>query len=225
MKTQKYERQEHAIIAVDTVIFGIIDEKLHALLIQINKPELKGKWAFPGGLIGHGESLEQAARRILERKAGIKDVLLDQLATFGDPERDPFGHVVSVSYLALVDAGRHTLKTTDQYDDVAWYPVDKMPPLAYDHKEMLQVALSRLAGKMTYTNIVQGMLEKEFTLTELQESYELVLGKQLDKRNFRKKILSLGMVKDTGRTRGGMQSRPAALYKFVSKEVQEYQVL
>lgn len=224
-KKQKYSRFKNAILAVDTAVFGIVEGKLNVLVIQINKKELKGQWALPGGLIEVDEDLEQAAHRILAEKAGIKKVLLDQLATFGKPNRDPFGRVVSVAYLALVDARKYELTTTEHYDDIKWVPVNKLPKMAYDHKEMTKVAVERLKGKLEYTNIAQGILPTEFTLTELKELYELILNKKIDKRNFRRKILALDMLVETKKKTKGQKSRPATLFKFKSKKLQIFNIL
>jgi len=219
-KTQKYARVEHAIVAVDVVVLSVIEGRLNVLLTQTNKPELKGLWAVPGGLVAPDESLDAAVLRVLATKTGLTNVLTEQLATFGDPGRDPFGRVISVAYIALVHADAQTLATTREYDAIAWRPVDHLPRMAYDHKEIVRTAVQRLRARLTYTTIARGILAEEFTLTEMQELYEHILGHTLDKRNFRKKILSAGIIEKTGRQRRGQRSRPAALYRFRTNTTQ-----
>lgn len=219
-KHKAYGREQYAVIAVDVVVFALDGDTLKILLQKTNKKELKGAFAVPGALVGQDESLEEAAERVLAEKVGLEGVFFDQLATFGDPERDPFGRVVSVAYIALLDTKKYELHAEVEMDDVQWVSVKRLPTLAYDHKEIAKVALTRLRGKLEYTNIVQGVLPREFTLTELQHAYEVILDHELDKRNFRKKILALKLVKETGKKRSGGASRPAALYTFVKKKLE-----
>lgn len=214
--TNTYGRFKYAILATDVVVFTIIDEALHVLLIKTNKAELKGKWALPGGLISGDEDLEESARKHLAVKTGIKDMYIEQLQTFGDPRRDPFGRVVSVAYVGLVPSDKFTLSTTGEYEGIEWHKISDLPKLAYDHEEIIAVGLDRLRSKLTYTNIVQGLLPKQFTLTQMQGVYELILNKKIDKRNFRKKILSLDLVKETKNVQSGGAHRPAQLYTFKS---------
>jgi 8-oxo-dGTP diphosphatase len=222
---KKYGQFTHAILATDVVAFTIMEEALHVLLIKTNKPDFNGKWATPGGLVASDEGLEAAAFRHLHAKTGVKDMYMEQLATFGDPKRDPFGRVVSVAYMGLVPFDQHELFTTAEYDDIAWFPIRNLPQLAYDHEEVIAAALDRLKGKLTYTNIVQSLLPKQFTLTEMQNIYERILGKEIDKRNFRKKILSLGIVAETSFVQAGTAHRPAQLYRFTSTKPKVVQML
>lgn len=215
----------HAIVAVDVCVFALIDDALHILLIKMTKKEMTGKWAVPGELVAPEESLEDSVEHVLSEKTGLENIFIQQLETFGAPNRDPFGRVISVAYLALVHADQHTLRTTEEYAAVQWHPVGKLPRLAYDHKQIIKVAVDRLQAKLEYTNIARGLLSSAFTLTELQEVYEIILGRTLDKRNFRKKILSLGIVKKTKKVRRGEQSRPAALYSFVHKSEKVTEIL
>ena len=207
----------HAVIATDVVIFTIENGVLKVLLIAMKKSPFEKHWAMPGGLVGGGETLEDSAMRHLVNKTGVRDVYLEQLATFGDPTRDPFGRVVSVAYMALLPPQSLKLTTTKDYAGVAWFPVSSVPPLAYDHKEILQFAHERLKGKLTYTNIAYGLLPREFTLSELQSTYEVILGRKLDKRNFRKKLLALGLVTSTKKYRKKGAHRPAELYRFTRR--------
>ena len=180
---------------------------------------------MPGGLVNFGNSLEDEAKNILLKKTGIKKVLLDQLATFGDPKRDPFGHVVSVAYIALVSVDKYVLKTTEEYSDIGWFDINKLPKIGFDHKKIISVAKERLENKIMYTNITQGVLEKEFTLTELQKTYEAILGKKLDKRNFRKKILSIDILVELDKKKDEGKGRPAILYSFKSQKIKEYKII
>jgi len=182
-------------------------------------------WAIPGGLVKSNESVEQAAKRHLSVKTGVHDVYLEQLYTFGDIQRDPYGRVVSVAYFALIPNSGVTLKTTEKYTDIMWISIKKLPRLAYDHKEIIRVAVQRLKAKLGYTTISYSLLPKEFTLSELQNVYEIILGKNLDKRNFRRKILERGLVQTTGKVRRGEASRPAALFAFKKRIPQLVELL
>lgn len=226
MSKSKYNREfKHAVIATDIALFSIKEGKLHVLLIEMKKPEYKGKWALPGGLVDVEEGLENAARRHLDVKTGVKQVYLEQLETFGDPKRDPFGRVVSVAYFALISWDKYKLSTSSEYGGVAWFSIDKLPKLAYDHNKIIITAIDRLKTKLMYTNIVYGLLPKSFTLTQLQDVYELILDETLDKRNFRKKILSLDIVKETKGVQTGQAFRPAQLYTFISNKPKVIEML
>lgn len=209
MKNHTYPK-----IAVDLVIFTVRGGKLETILIQMKKKPFTGRWAFPGGLIKIGETLEEAAKRELYEKTGLKNVYLEQLFTFSHPKRDPYSRVLSVSYFALISSGGVKLKTTSKYSGIGWFDVRTISRLAYDHNGMLRYAIERLRYKLEYTNVVYSLLPKNFTLSELQSIYEIILGKKLDKRNFRKKILTLGLLKKIqGKKRIGAH-RPAQLYSF-----------
>jgi 8-oxo-dGTP diphosphatase len=205
-------------IAVDNCIFTVLEDRLHLLLIQMTKVPYTGIWALPGGLIEDAESLDAAAGRILYEETGVAEVYLEQLYTFGQPERDSAGRVVSVAYFALIHAAGITLRTQLKYADVRWWPCATLPPLAYDHDAVAAYARQRLEWKLAYTNVVWSLLPRRFALTELQKVYEAVLGRLLDKRNFRKKILALGLVEPVGETAMRGAHRPAMLYRFTSRE-------
>jgi len=200
-------------VAVDVVIFTIDDGELKTLLVQVKKGPFAKRWAFPGGLVPLGESLDDTARRELREKSGIQDLYLEQLYTFGAPDRDPSGHVVSVAYFALVP--RPVQPPDDpKYARVEWRPLRKLPRLAYGHNALAEYAHARLQAKLAYSNIAYALLPSEFSLGELQEVYEAILGRKLDRRNFRKRILQLGLIRPLRRERRGPH-RPAALYAFV----------
>ncbi|MCS6926611.1 MAG: NUDIX hydrolase [Candidatus Binatia bacterium] len=211
-------------VAVDAVLFTIADGELQTLLVKIKNGPFRGQWAFPGGLVKVGETLEEAARRELYEKTGVRDLYLEQLYTFGDAHRDPTAHTISVAYFALVPYFAHALQRGEKYADVGWFPVRSLPPLAYDHNAIAASALQRLQAKLSYTNIVYSLLPPEFTLAELQDIYEVILGRTLDRRNFRRKILALGLLKPLQKTRRGAH-RPAMLYSFVRRSPMNIEVL
>ncbi len=215
---------QHAIVAIDTVIFRIYKGSLQTLLLELTREPYIGNWAVPGGLITPDENIEESVVRHIENKTGLKEVYSEQLATFGDIGRDPRGRVVSVAYLSLVAEAPDDLKTISDYSDIKWFDTNKLPSLAYDHKKIISMALELLRAKLSYTNIAQHLLKKEFTLSELQQTYEIILGRSFDKRNFRKKILSLDIVKETKRKVTGA-FRPATLYVFKNKNVKIIEVL
>jgi 8-oxo-dGTP diphosphatase len=219
MGGEKTPWQQDIKIATDAVIFAVRDDKLNVLLIQIKKKPFSGRWALPGGLIGKRETTLNAAKRILIGETGVSDVYLEQLMTFDDLKRDPTSRVVTVAWFALLPKCDLQLHTSEKYAGVEWRPVDEVKQLAYDHDEILRVAVERLRAKLGYTNIVWSLLPSKFTLTELQEVYEAILGRNLDKRNFRKKILAAGLLRVTGAQRAIGAHRPAALYAFKTKEL------
>lgn len=218
MATPNYPQKqfEHAIVAVDVVIFTILDKQLSVLLLELKELPNIDKWALPGGLVKIDENCDQAVARHLQEKANVSDIYTEQLYTFSDVDRDPSGRVISVSYYTLAPEGKLHPQTTSRYKSIALHRISQLPDLAYDHKAIIDTALARLRSKIEYTNIVYSLLPKEFTLTQLQSTYEIILGRPLDKRNFRKKILSLGLVKSLDRSTIGMAHRPAQLYAFVS---------
>lgn len=191
------------VVATDVVIFTIKNEKLHVLLIKMKKHPYERCWALPGGLVDGNESLDDAAKHQLIVKTGVDDIYLEQLYTFGNIDRDPFGRVISVAYFALLPSDVRSLKTTSEYGAVEWKSTQSLPPLAYDHKEIIGAALLRLQAKLKYSNVAYSLLPDEFTLTELQKTYEIILGKSLDKRNFRKKIEALKILKKANKKRVG----------------------
>jgi 8-oxo-dGTP diphosphatase len=204
-------------VAVDLVIFTVRDGALQVLLIERGIPPFKGQWALPGGFILDQESLEEAARRELEEESGLKDVYLEQLFTFGDPDRDPRGRVVAVAYYALTPPA--TLRASTDAAKAAWHPVARPPKLAFDHARILRMGLERLRAKVGYSTVGFELLPKQFTLTELQALYEAILERPLDKRNFRKKMLSLGLLRSEGQKRAAGAHRPARLYSFALGKV------
>lgn len=208
-------------VAVDLVIFTIRDGALHALLIRRAALPFEGRWALPGGFILHGESLEDAALRELGEETGVRNVYLEQLYSFGDPDRDPRGRVISVAYYALVAADRAPLSAGSDASDARWWPVAKHPPLAFDHGRILEYALERLRNKLEYTTVGFQLLPPRFTLTQLQLVYEAILGRALDKRNFRRKMELLGILKPLQEWAREGRSRPAQLFTFSAKRFEK----
>lgn len=207
-------------VAVDAVLFTIDNNHLKVLLIRINSGPYKNKWVLPGGLVKLNETLDDAAKRVLFQKTNIGEIHLEQLYSFGELKRDIRGRVISVAYFALVSSPKnYKVKTTSYYSEITWQKIKKLPPMAFDHREIIKYALERLKAKIEYTNIVYSLLSKEFTLTELQKTYEIILGKKLDKRNFRKRVVSLGLVEKTGKKKKGEPHRPAMLYRFAERKL------
>lgn len=207
----KYERPS---VTVDVVMMSLRHRDLQVLLVKRRSWPFEGMWAIPGGFININESLEEAAKRELQEETGVLDVYLEQLYTFGDPGRDPRTRVITVVYFALLDSDRLQVKAADDAADVGWFSVYQLPPLAFDHDKILHYALDRLRGKLDYTTIAFNLLPEQFTLRELQRVYEIILHRKLDKRNFRKKILSTGILEDTGGKKMEGTHRPARLYRF-----------
>jgi len=221
----KHPSQQDIKLAVDAAIFTVKDGEFMTLLIQMKKAPFEGQWAFPGGLLEDDETCETAARRILASATGVKDAYLEQLATFDDPVRDPFGRVVTVASFALMPSEKVELRTTEKYADVRWWPVTKLPALAYDHRNIAKVATVRIRAKLAYTNVVWSLLPKTFTLAALQDVYEAILGQTLDKRNFRKKALASGILEATGSRETGAAHRPAELFRFAQRKLAHIELL
>ena len=205
-------------VTVDLVIFALRDWELQVLLIRRGLPPFEGQWALPGGFIRDGESLEQAARRELEEETGVRDVYLEQLYTFGDPDRDPRGRIVTVAYYALLTGAAMAPVAGADAGAAAWMPARKHPPLAFDHERIVSYALERLQNKLEYTTVGFQLLPRKFTLSHLQRVYEAVLGRELDKRNFRRKMSLLGILKPLDEWVQDGPSRPAQLYRFSARQ-------
>lgn len=212
-------------VAADAAIFTIQDGVLKILLIRMKKKPYEGRWALPGGRLEGDETAEETARRILRTQTGVTEAYLEQLGTFDAPARDPFGRVVSVAHFALLRSEGVELATTEKYAGVKWEAVSKVKDLAYDHDLILETAVRRLRAKLEYTNVVWSLLPEVFSLSELQQAYEAILGRALDKRNFRKKILSLGLLAETGKKRAEGPHRPAALYRFKRRSLSYIDIL
>ncbi len=202
-------------VTVDIVIFTIQSEELKVLLVKRGIPPFKGQLALPGGFVHEDESLDEAAMRELREETGVSDVFLEQLYSFGEPGRDPRERIITVAYYALISADRSQLAAGTDTTEAGWCPVSKLPTLAFDHRKILDYALERLRNKLEYTTVGFQLLPAKFSLTELQGVYEAILGKKLDKRNFRRKIELLKILKPISEYRRGGQ-RPARLYRFAA---------
>ena len=225
-KSTKFEEQQNITVAVDNCIFTVIDGQLHVLLIQMQKEPFNNVWALPGGLVRDRERLDTAAKRILKISTGVTSVYLEQLYTFDALKRDPLGRVISAAYFSLIQSAGIQLKTSSKYKDVRWWKAKDVPKkLAYDHSEVLKYAKQRLSWKVEYSNVVWSLLPAKFTLTELQQVYEAILGRGLDKRNFRKRVLGLGLISSTGQQAMRGAHRPAELYKFKERKPKIVQIL
>jgi 8-oxo-dGTP diphosphatase len=205
-------------LTVDAVVFGLDDEDLKVLLVRRGLEPFRDKWALPGGFVRVEESLEDAVRRELQEEAGISQVFLEQLYTFGDVDRDPRERVVTVAYYALVRLSDHRVKAATDARDAAWFAVSEARGLAFDHDRILAVALERLKGKVRYRPIGFELLPPQFTLSQLQRLYETILETRLDKRNFRKKILAMDFLVALDEVEKDVAHRAARLYRFDRKK-------
>ena len=212
MHTYNYPRPA---LTVDCIVFGLDAElELKIMLIKRDISPFQGEWAIPGGFVRMDETLEQAALRELHEETGIHDVFLEQLYTFGDLERDPRDRTITVSYYALINLVEQQIQAATDAREANWFRISEIPKLAFDHDRILQTAIARLRGKIRYEPIGFELLPQKFTLTQLQKLYETVLDRQLDKRNFRKKILSMDLLIDTNELEQGVSHRAAKLYRF-----------
>jgi len=208
-------------LTVDVVIFTLREDRLHVLLIRRAEKPFVRMWALPGGFVKIDESLEEAAHRELGEETGLREAYLEQLYTYGDPLRDPRGRVVTVSYFALIPADAPLLaEAGGEISEAGWFPVEEIPSLAFDHAEIIAYALRRLRYKLEYTAAGFELLPGEFTLSEIQRTYEMILGEELDKRNFRRRILEAGIIEPTYHMRTG-EGRPARLYRYREDAVAE----
>lgn len=206
-------------LTVDCVVFGFDGQGLQVLLIQRGIEPFLGAWALPGGFVRMEEDLEAAARRELEEETGLSNVFLEQLQTFGAPDRDPRGRVVSVAFYALVRPDQHPATGGTDASDARWFPADGLPDLAFDHAAILTAALERLRGKILYQPVGFELLPQRFTLSQFQALYEAILGRPLDKRNFRKKLLAFDFLIPLDDFAGGSH-RPARLHRFDRRKYQ-----
>ena len=204
----------HPAVTTDVVLFTVQDEKLKVLLIQRANPPYQGRWCLPGGFVEINEGLEQCALRELEEETGVSGVYLEQLYTFGKPDRDPRERVITVAYYALAPADRLRPQAASDARSVAWFAVDELPEPGFDHRQIINLARRRLASKLQYSTLAMQLMPRTFTLGELQKVYEIILGETQDKRNFRKRILAYDCLVDSGEMRRDGGHRPARLYRL-----------
>ena len=203
----------HPAVTTDIVIFTIRGNQLKLLLIMRGGEPYKGQWALPGGFIQLDEDLESGARRELAEETGVSDVFLEQLYTFGAVGRDPRERVITVSYYALIPSTEVVLQAATDAEAVGWFSMDELPELAFDHQKVVGMAHERLVAKLDYSTIAFQFMPKEFTLSELQDVFEIILREEMDRRNFRKWILALEKIEETGGERREGAHRPAKLYR------------
>ncbi|MHB0754028.1 NUDIX hydrolase [Polaribacter sp. M15] len=204
-------------LTVDAVVFGYEDGKITVLLIKRKYEPFKNKWAIPGGFIKDDESLESAVERELFEETGVKINYLEQLYTFGRPERDPRGRIVSIAYFGLVRPDAFKLFASTDAEEAKWFTIDDLPDLSFDHKEILEMAIERLQAKITYEPIGFELLEKKFPFSDLEKLYTTLLGRPIDRRNFRKKIIGLNVLDELDEKVSKGSGRPANLFQFNQK--------
>jgi 8-oxo-dGTP diphosphatase len=201
------------VLTTNIVVFSLRDEQLKLLLVRRRNPPFKDCWALPGGVVGENEDIEANAMRKLEEGTGVSGVYLEQLYTFGAPRRDPRERAISVAYYALVPSKRLRLRSDEHGERVGWFALDELPELAFDHGEMVSVAHQRLAAKLDYSTIAFQFMPERFTLSDLQNVYQMILNRDLDKRNFRKRMLTMDQIRQTSEVRRNGSHRPARLYR------------
>lgn len=209
-----------AALTVDCVVFGFDEGALKILLIRRGIEPFKGRWALPGGFVRTDETLDEAARRELREEAGLEKIYLEQLYTFGTVDRDPRERVVSVAWFALVRSADHVPSAATDAAEAKWFDAGDIPRLAFDHGDILATALERLRGKIRWQPVGFELLPEKFTLTQLQSLYEAILGRELDKRNFRKKLLALDLLVALDETTTAASRRPAQLFRFDRRKYQ-----
>ena len=215
----KYLSYEQTAVTVDLVIFTVNEDLLKIMLVKRAEDPFADSWSLPGGFLKTNESLDGAALRVLKEKTGVENVYLEQLYTFGDPDRDPRARVITVTYFALIPWKDLVQPPSEKVTGLMWVSVNHLPKLAFDHKEIVEYAVQRLRAKASYSNIVYGLMPRQFRLSELQRMYEIIIDDKLDKRNFRKRMLATGLLQETGRKDIAGAHRPAMLYKFKKMEI------
>ena len=205
-------------VTADAVVFTILDKELKLLIIKRKIPPFKGQYALPGGFVLINENLGEAAKRELMEETGVKDVFLKKLHAFGDVGRDPRGRVITIPYLALINGEKVKLNASSDAELAKWHSVYDLPELAFDHKKIIDDALRHLRFEIQNTNIAFQIMPENFTLSELQNAYEIILDQKQDKRNFRKKMKELNILKELNEMKRDGAHRPAQLYSFKEKK-------
>jgi len=220
MEENKYcYKYPHPAVTTDCVIFGFNGERLQVLLIERGIEPFKGRWAFPGGFLKMDETAEEGAKRELKEETGLENAYIQQLHTFSAPNRDPRERVITIAYYALVKI--QEVKGGDDAASARWFPLDEIPPLAFDHDYILRMATQRLREQIHFQPIGFELLPKKFTIKELQSLYEAILGINFDRRNFAKKMLHLEIITELDKTIWPTPKREARLYKFNSDKYEE----
>ena len=208
--------------SVDNVIFGFDEGELKVLLIQRGAAPFKGKWALPGDLVYPNENLETAAERVLEQLTGLRGVYLEQVKAFGAVNRHPLGRVITIAYYSLIKISDYAVTPASFAQSARWHSMSEVGELAFDHNEILDTCLIQLQHKVRNAPVGFELLPPKFTLTELQQLYEAILATKLDKRNFRKKILSMGLLLDLNQVQENVAHRPAKLYQFDKENYEQF---
>jgi 8-oxo-dGTP diphosphatase len=219
----KYDYPAHY-VTVDSVVFGVEAVRgptrdsfdLKVLLIERGLQPFRGKWALPGGFVKPDESLDAAVARELEEETGVTRAFLDQLYTFGAPDRDPRGRVISVAYMAAIHLAAATLRAGTDAARARWFKVAELPALAFDHPQMVELGIARLRDTIRSKPIAFSLLPPQFTISQVQAVYEAVLGRKMDVANFRKALLDMDLLKEVGEERE-VSHRPAKLFRFDEK--------
>lgn len=204
-------------LTVDAVVFGYEEGLVSILLVKRKYEPFKGCWALPGGFVLEDESLESAVERELHEETGVKINYLEQLYTFGNPQRDPRGRVVSVAYFGLVRPNAFNISAATDAEEVQWFDINQLPEISFDHNRIIESAIKRLQGKITYEPIGFELLDKKFTFSDLEKLYSSVLGRSFDRRNFRKKIQSFNILDELNEKVSKSTGRPANLFQFNQK--------
>lgn len=220
MPTEYYKKHSHLLVALDCIIFGFDNEGLKLLLVKRDFEPEKGKWSLMGGFLDAKESLDDAAGRILHNLTGLKNIFLEQLHAFGEVDRDPVERTVSIAYYALIDVHSHDKELMEQHS-ASWFPISEIPELIFDHKDMVEAALKRLRHKASHQPVGFELLPDKFTLPELQKLYEGIYDTNLDKRNFRRRILSMDVLIKTDEKMKKYSKKGAYLYKFDQEKYSE----
>mgnify|MGYP002713219406 FL=1 len=208
----------HPAVTTDVAVFALRNQQLQLLLIRRAQEPYMGQWALPGGFLEIDEDLDSCAKRELKEETGVADLYMEQLYTFGRPDRDPRERVISVTYYALVPTDKLTLSAGSDAAETAWFPLQELPELAFDHEEIILLARERLAAKTHYSTIAFQLMPETFTLSELQSVYEILRDEKLDKRNFRKWVLALKQLEETGGKRRNGNHRPAKIYRLTNPD-------
>ncbi len=214
---QHYQDQDHFLVALDCIIFGFDGEELKLLLIKRDFEPERGNWSLMGGFLQKKESLDTAAGRILNNLTGIKDIFLEQLHAFGEVNRDPEERTISIAYYALIDVNSHDKELVKQHS-ASWFSIHDLPELIFDHQQMVEAALKRLRHKAAHEPVGFELLPDKFTLPQLQKLYESIYNTDLDKRNFRRRVLSMGVLVNTKEKQKNYSKKGAFLYKFDEDE-------
>lgn len=201
-------------LSVDCVIFGYDQEGLKILLVECNLPPYQGTWSLLGDFVLQDEDLDEAAQRVLKRYTGLHQIYLEQVGSFGQKGRHPLGRVVTTAYYSLMKISDYCPDGSTNGLKVSWLPVDRLPRLAFDHEKILETCHLRLQKSVRERPIGFELLPRQFTLSQLRTLYEIVLGLELDKRNFRRKLRSLDLLIDTGEVQSDVSHRPAKLFTF-----------